>query len=338
MIDSEAFKELIREIAGLLRVSNKVLAHSCGISPSTLENWRRVGISQAAERSSAYRNFDSFMKDDHKRIAYNETGRGTQAVDSAVSEKIVLIYERWLEESRTALDDLPPEVGSALDEPIEERDSSPYTTRQAGDILTRFRTISVYANLVRWRDRDKSCRPFESKTVGMGAIRGEKEIYDELVLFSQNSILQTQDRDFPVPLRTSGVLEAINIDDEQFLLDREVHEQTDGRVMPLHLQVTRHHREIKFVERIYNGFQRGNENLAIRVFDNSITESLHMTVDFSSVLTYSRFLELPTAQYIALGESGRPVSTRNLMQGNIWYAVFEHPKPGSRLQMAWSLK
>ncbi len=337
MIDAEAFEELISEVTALLRVSDRLLAKSCEISPSTLRNWKTDGISPGITKTVAYRKFEAYMRNGQKTIASNEIGRGPTAVDAEVSQRIAVLYEQCLKNSQPATAVLPVEVSNPLDENIEEPDSS-RGSQQSGDILTQFGTISVYANLTRWRDRDVSSEPFESKVVGMGAIRREEEVYDELVLFSHNSILQTQSRSLPILLRTSGVLEVTNIDNEQFLLDREIHEQTEGRVLPLHLQISRLQREIRFVERIYNGFQRGNEDLAIRVFDNSTASLLHITVDFSSVLTYSRFLETPTAQYIALGESGRPVSTRNLLNGNIWYVVFEHPQPGSRLQMSWSLK
>lgn len=333
MIDPEAFGELIRETTGLLRISNKVLAYSCGISPSTLANWRRVGVSQAAAKSPAYRNFEAYMKDFEKKIAYQETGRGTSPVDSEVSRRLVTLYERFKRDS-CATPTLPSvEVVEELQETSHFRGEN-----RKEDFLTQFENISVSANLIRWRDRDISREPFDSKIVGMGGVRNKTEIYDELTLFSYNSVIQTQDRNMPVLLRTSGVLEVTNIGNEQFLLDKEVHEQTGGKVLPLQLPISKNHREITFVEKIFNGFQRGNENLAVRVFDNSVTNMLHITVDFSLVLTYNRFLELPTAQYIALGGIGRPVPTSNLMNGSIWYAFLNNPDPGSRLQMSWSLE
>ena len=337
MVSAEFVQELVRETTGLLGISNRILAESCGISPSTLENWRNNGLTRVIVNRSIYARFDSYMRRSQKVIARDHSGRKNVAVDAEVSREIVRLYGEWFEAAELALSEAGAEVISAQSTATQER-SSHQNRLSSTDALTHFEAISVYANLIRWRDKSISRNPFESKTIGMERIRGAQEIYDELVLFAYNSILETQDRSLPVLLRTSGVLEVVNIGDQQFLLDKEVHEQTGGEMLPLHLDVRKDHKQIIFVQRIYNGLQRGNEDLAIRVFDNSIADKLHMTIDFTSVLAHGKFLQPPTAQYIALGESGRPVSTHNVMQGTIWSAFYEHPQPGSRLQMSWTLE
>ena len=337
MISAELVQELIRETTGLLGISNKILAESCGISPSTLENWRNNGLTRVIVNRSIYARFDSYMRRSRKTIARDHSGSKNVVVDAEVAQEIVRLYSEWFKAAELALPDAEAEVISTQVAATQER-SGHQNRLSSTDALTHFEAISVYANLIKWRDKSISQNPIESKTIGMEGIRGTQEIYDELILFAYNSILETHDRSLPVLLRTSGVLEVANIGDQQFLLDKEVHEQTGGEMLPLHLDIRKDHKQIIFVQRIYNGFQRGNEDLAIRVFDNSIADKLHMTVDFTSVLTHKKFLQPPTAQYIALGESGRPVSTHNVMQGTIWSAFYEQPQPRARLQMSWTLE
>lgn len=339
MIDAKAFKELISEVTALLRVSDRLLARSCNISSSTLRRWQTDGISQRTSRSDAYRNFEAYVRNDHKTIAVNEIGRVPTPVDPEVSQRIVDLYEQCMKTSDSAPAALPQQISNALDEQNGKADSR-LDEQHSEDILTRFGTISVYANLIRWRKKGVSSIPFETKVIGMDELQGTHDIYDEMILYTHNTIIETRARTLKINLLTSGTIELTHIGEQDFSVDKEIFEKTNGVMLPINLQLGQSQNVINYIRKVYNGFQQGHEELALRLPDNSTASRIEITLDFSEITNYAVFLEEPRAEYAILDRTmppeSVPVFSKN--DGAVWYTSYDEPQQGYRLLMKWALK
>ncbi len=151
----------------------------------------------------------------------------------------------------------------------------------------------------------------------MRGIKFNIDIFDETVLYYHSSIESTTQQRLFVDLQSSGVIEINTLGTEQLQLDIEAYRRSNGKWVRMYAGLD-DESHITFVQRIYNGFQRGNEDLAIKVFNHSTAEVLHLTIDYGEALSHAGFTINPHADYFLPNGDSKPVVTYQSEDINLW--------------------
>ncbi len=319
-------------------------AQNAQVTPQSqprLENFKAFGRNPYWYTVSRIANFNRLEKEGERipETAYvdrkAETFKGGMDVNDpdaiAINDAIKQHYKCWWDSAEIKKDSDP---GNGINE---ESEKQPQPAQPLP--MAHFSAVTLFAKLIRWKDRELYDAPFETKTMGMGNYKTEVAIYDEAVLYRHDTIASPTQGSVRIELISSGIFDVASIGHEQPALTFETYRNNDGRVAPLNFHVRPNQKEINYIVRSANGFQRGNENIAVKSFNDAYADELRIAVDFSSVVTSAQdFAEAPKAHYIPVDGSEREIQAYEVNDANLWYASYNNPELNSRLRMSWRLK
>ena len=215
-----------------------------------------------------------------------------------------------------------------------------YDAGAAGD-APRFESASfVFATIIRWRDGSKpSAAPFEVREAGMGGYREQVAVFDEAVVYRHDVVRRPNVRELRVDAVSNGLVEVSVADRAGAAMGLETYANTKGRNVPLVFKADSEIARVSYVVRIFNGFQRGFENFAIKQFDGCSVDRVSVTVDFALPLLSARFAQTPTARYIPFaGGGGRALPMSRSADSALWRVEHSAPEADSRVDISWSLE
>lgn len=344
---AEFMDTLLTELKGI-NISQNQLAEEIGISVNSIRKWKKEEKTRAQLKEET--DLDRTVLYSIFRFA------GTISKSTEVPEDVRQRIRAHFESFNNG-DDLCGQLTSSMAEPLIYSEETELEAIPAGaPILERrtpsvakahsyqsspyFRKTAIFAKLLRWKNREQfpAPRPFETRTVGMEGFMTELEIYDEAVLYRYDTIESTSTGHIRIELITSGVIEVTALAARQPDLNVETYRNNKGRVAPLRYYVSPNETEIVHIVRIYNGFQRGEENLAVKQYTASTSREISLAVDFCSVLESVQFRDEPKAHYIQLNGSEVSIQTQQSEDATLWYASQYSPEPDSRIRLSWELE
>ena len=297
----KSFEELTRAASGILGVTKTELADLLGVHRNTLARWEANG---APPRDALAYPLGDFMENPRRKIP---------RASREDCESVAAHYRAW-RESREA---------------------------DATGGIPGFESFSsVFVTMIRWRDRSQpSAVPFEIRKVGMGGYYEDAEVFDEAVIYRHDVVKHPNGADIRVDAISSGLIEVAAAGSADAALGLETYANTKGRNVPMVFETSSEIARVSYVARIFNGFQRGFENFAVKQFDGCSVDKVSVTVDFAIPLLSARFAKTPTARYIPFAGDGReeiPISRS--ADSALWRVEHSGPEPDSRIDVSWSLK
>ena len=297
----KSFEELTRAATGVLGITKTELADLLGIHRNTLARWEASG---GPPREALAYPLGDFMENPRAKIP---------RASRRDCETVAAHYRAWRERhDADAPGDVPPFESSS----------------------------SVFVAMIRWRDRAKpSAVPFETRKVGMGGYYQEVDVYDEAVVYRNDLVRHPNRSDVRVDAISSGLIEVAVAGSANAALGLETYANTKGRNIPLVFDAPSEISRVSYVVRIFNGFQRGFENFAVKQFHGCSVDKVSLTLDFTIPLLSARFAETPTARYIPFaGEGRKDVPINRSKDSALWRVEYSAPEPDSRVDVSWSLE
>ncbi len=244
-------------------------------------------------------------------------------ISPETAENVKRIYRGW--KAKTLVSEALPE--------------ETYTPRTAQSGEAHFKSTSLFAKLIRWKDRS-ACpdSPFACEKVGMKGLELEIPVFDEAILYRQDVFHSPFDGELTMDAISSGALVVAGLRPEQPSLNVATYKNTKGGTAHLRFRVRPNQSEIIYVTRIFNGFQKGDENLAVKQFHNSTTDSIHLSVDFEEILTEAKFSKTPRFHQVhSDGAETEVHGSQTEDMPRLWHASIS-PDYDSRLRLSWSLE
>ena len=297
----KSFEELTRAARGILGVTKTDLANLLGVHRNTLARWEANG---APPRESLAYPFGDFMENPRRKIP---------RAPREDCETVAAHYRAW--RARYDAD----------------------ATRE----IPRFESSSsVFVAVIRWRDRSNpSAVPFETRKVGMGGYYEDVEVFDEAVAYRHDVVRRPNGADLRIDAASNGLIEVALADSANVALGLETYANTKGRNVPMVFETDSEIARVSYVVRIFNGFQRGSENFAIKQFDGCSVDRVSVTVDFAIPLLSARFAKTPTARYIPFaGDGEKEIPMSRSADSALWRVEHSAPEPDSRVDVSWSLE
>ena len=186
--------ELIPLIISRLGIrSRNRFADLIGVHSDTLSNWRNnENVITHPRSASAFNDFRIFANNPKEFIntrKNNEDARRLQtSLTDDINEDIKQHYQDWkghFDENQLST----PAQSSQDSSPVHK--SYPQRPLPVYQSTVHFRNTAIFAKLIRWKDKENSECPFETKTVGMRDYKTEVDIYDEAVLYRHDTIEST---------------------------------------------------------------------------------------------------------------------------------------------------
>lgn len=199
----------------------------------------------------------------------------------------------------------------------------------------------VFATIIRWRDGSKpSAAPFEVREAGMGGYREQVAVFDEAVVYRHDVARRPNGRELRVDAVSNGLVEVSVADRAGAAMGLETYANTKGRNVPLVFKADSEIARVSYVVRIFNGFQRGFENFAIKQFDGCSVDRVSVTVDFALPLLSARFAKTPSAHYIPFAGGGgkKALAMSRSADSALWRVEHSAPEADSRVDISWSLE
>ncbi len=310
-------KELIDTTTGTLHVTRESFAQDIlNISRDTIRNWERnENVTRSPRARYNFNMFRAFMEHPYDRLGELH---GTSGISRESCDLITSHYNDWLKHYNQ---------------------SAPYQNDNGEKSrLPHLKSSNMFAKLLRWKDGSKSSVPFETKKVGMGDYEEDLDIFDEAILYRHDVLDGPSNLSLRIELISSGLIEMITVGRVQHGLNVETYRNSRGRVAPLNFKVNPSWSEIIYSLRIFNGFQRGFENIAIKQFNDSTVDRMGITMDFRSVFVCTQFDQRPVAHHILFDGHSNEIPAHRSEDSTLWHTEYTTPAPNSRIRLSWLLK
>ena len=297
----KSFEELTRAASGVLGVSKAEFAERLGVHRNTLRRWEMVGA--PPPEALAYP-LEDFMRNPRRKMP---------RASREDCETVAAHYRSWRESH---------DAGA--------RSGAP-----------RFESTSfVFATILRWRDGSKpSAAPFEVRKAGMGGYSEEVAVFDEAVVYRHDVVWRPNMPELRVDAMSNGLVEVSVADSANAALGLETYANTKGRNVPIVFKADSEVARVSYVVRVFNGFQRGFENFAIKQFDGCSVDRVSITVDFALPLLSAGFAKTPAARYIPFaGGVKKALPMTSSADSALWRVEHSSPEADSRVDISWSLE
>ena len=203
---------------------------------------------------------------------------------------------------------------------------------------THFREISISCKLIRWKQMSEENQPFGHAHIRVDDIPKLVAVYDKSVIQRRLSgIERSGSEPLQIETHTSGMSEILEMP-ENSRIDLEAYRR-NGRVK---LWVIEDHKknDISVVQRTYNGFQPGNEDLTLTIPGGSTADRLRVEIDFSDVIPhFAAFQEPVQALYRpSFQHQYQQASVEQIGSDQVWRSKVMAHTSYSRLRLFWALK
>lgn len=201
-----------------------------------------------------------------------------------------------------------------------------------------FRKIFSFVKLVRWHDREGGEDSFEEKRISVFGKQYPISVYDEAICYSHRIYQPTNKEIYPISLKSSGYITLHHVYPIPKGFDEGNYHRSSGGLMDCYLRV-RGTDHMTYIWRIYNGFQRGQQDFTLTTHNCDVDELL-LKIDFSSLKGQVVFQGLPKAYIWTPGEPspGAPQKIDSEDNGWIWCAQVKRPQRRSELTIRWKLR